>query len=261
VRRSGGRAGTIAGFVGLAVGIVGSAVLCGAPATAAPGDPPPIGTIGLLPTHGPPNGPILATYHLSLMHLAPIPARCPARADFAFDNVPAGSAPFLPGNATCIATLKLVPPPNTPAGHHYVSVKASDGVHGASSLYVVDPGASPTASPSPSPKPSRSSPSPTPSRSRATPSAMPSVEDPLPAPETSDPVLPGTISTPAAAPGTTTSAGPWLVVALVFGGLLVLGGLLILGLLVYHHHRAARPAGPPGDAPTLEFPRQPMPEG
>jgi hypothetical protein len=239
----------------LVVGTVGLAVLGGAPATAAPGDPPPIGTVGLSPTHGPPTGPILATYHL-----APMPARCPARADFAFDNVPVGSAPFLPGNAACIATLKLLPPPNTPAGNHYVSVRASDGVHAASSLYVVDLGASPSASPSPSPKPSHS-PSPSPSRSRATPSATTSFEYPLPVPVESDSTSPDAGAAADAGQGVTTTGGPWLVVALVFGGLLVLGGLLMLGLLVYYHHRARRPAGPPDDSPTVAFPRPPMPEG
>ena len=89
--------------------------------------------------HGPPDAPISATYHLVGMQ-----ARCPVRSDFAFDNRPVGSAPPIATDKACLYTLRFLPPAGTAAGNHYVSVRASDGVHAASALYIVEDSASPT---------------------------------------------------------------------------------------------------------------------
>src|SRR5436309_8781349 len=62
-----GHHGTMRRSAGWATGLVVWCALLlvgGSPATAAPGDPAPIGTVGLTPTHGPPDAPISATYHL-----------------------------------------------------------------------------------------------------------------------------------------------------------------------------------------------------
>ena len=232
---------------------VGLATLCaiplaaGSPAAAAPGEPAPIGTVGLTPTHGPPGAPISATYHLVGMQ-----GHCPARSDFAFDNKPVGSAPVVAADKACLYTLRFVPPAGTAAGNHYVSAKASDGVHAASSLYVVEGAASPSATPTP--KPTATTATPTPVRSRATPSPTVSTSDPV-GPAIADSASPdaGTAGAKIVAPAL--RAAPWLTWVLVFGGVLVLGGLAMLGLLLYYNRRPAVPPDPGGETPTQEFPR------
>jgi hypothetical protein len=241
MRRSAGWAGLAAGFAGLCALVVGS------PAAA---EPVPIGTVGLTPNHGRATAPISATYHL-----VGLQSHCPARSDFAFDNKPVGSAPAVATDKACLYTLRFVPPAGTFGGNHYVSAKASDGVHAASALYVVEGSASPSATPSPKPTPTAASP--TPSRSRATPSATVSTSDPAPA------IADSASTDTGAAAGARhvappSRSAPWMTWVLAFGAVLVLGGLAMLGLLLYYNRRPADPADPGGEAPTQEFPRPAM---
>jgi hypothetical protein len=220
-------------------------LLTGSPAMA---EPAPIGTVGLTPTHGPATAPISATYHL-----VGLQGHCPVRSDFAFDSRPVGSAPVVATDKACLYTLRFVPPAGTAAGNHYVSARASDGVHAGSALYIVEGSASPSATPTPTPKPTTAAP--TPSRSTARPSPTDSTSDPA-GPAVADSASPDT-GAPAAAKHATPAlrSAPWLTWVLVFGGLLVLGGLAMLGLLLYNSRRPAGPDDPAGDAPTQEFPR------
>jgi hypothetical protein len=188
-----------------------------------------------------------------------VQGHCPAKASFSWDGRPVGAAAFA-GAQVCVATLRFAPPADDrAAGKHTVSAIASGTGSSGSGPYVVDPAATPSASPSPS-KPSAPTASPTPARTSARPTATASADDPFAVPPAASDPAAGDPSPSTNAVHPVGSSGPLVPWMMAGGGLLVLGGVLIIGILLYYGRRPADGDDPGDDAPTMEHPRQPMPE-